>query len=184
MQAILMETGLADAALQPAGRRASRGRGLARRSPATGSRACSTWSPAIEQGLRAFGRRNRSLRDFLAMAYTRPTTPKPDPRAGLLPLFLIEDEGREVPVLHANRSASDYSRRTTCTWSSSRSPSSRPEPRPRRRRGGRGRREPAPRRPSARSAAIELHEVKTLNKHLARLRDEFGLRAEVLLPAR
>ena len=28
---------------------------------------------------------------------------------------------------------------------------------------------------------IELHEVKTLNKHLARLRDEFGLRAEVLL---
>jgi len=29
---------------------------------------------------------------------------------------------------------------------------------------------------------IELHEVKTLNKHLARLRDEFGLRADVLLP--
>ena len=31
---------------------------------------------------------------------------------------------------------------------------------------------------------IELHEVKTLNKHLARLRDEFGLRADVLLPTR
>jgi DNA gyrase subunit B len=29
---------------------------------------------------------------------------------------------------------------------------------------------------------IELHEVKTLNKHLARLRDEYGLRADVLLP--
>jgi len=29
---------------------------------------------------------------------------------------------------------------------------------------------------------IELHEVKTLNKHLTRLRDEFGLRADVLLP--
>ncbi len=29
---------------------------------------------------------------------------------------------------------------------------------------------------------IELHEVKVLNKHLTRLRDEFGLRAEVLLP--
>ena len=29
---------------------------------------------------------------------------------------------------------------------------------------------------------IELHEVKMLNKHLVRLRDEFGLRAEVLLP--
>jgi DNA gyrase subunit B len=29
---------------------------------------------------------------------------------------------------------------------------------------------------------IELHEVKTLNKHLGRMRDEFGLRADVLLP--
>ena len=29
---------------------------------------------------------------------------------------------------------------------------------------------------------IELHEVKMLNKHLTRLRDEFGMRAEVLLP--
>jgi len=29
---------------------------------------------------------------------------------------------------------------------------------------------------------IEVHEVKTLNKYLTRLRDEFGLRADVLLP--
>ena len=29
---------------------------------------------------------------------------------------------------------------------------------------------------------IELHEVKMLNKHLVRLRDDFGLRADVLLP--
>ena len=28
----------------------------------------------------------------------------------------------------------------------------------------------------------ELHEVRTLNKHLARLRDEFGMRADALLP--
>src|SRR6185437_5793829 len=28
----------------------------------------------------------------------------------------------------------------------------------------------------------ELHEVRTLNKALGRLRDEFGMRAEVLLP--
>ena len=33
-----------------------------------------------------------------------------------------------------------------------------------------------------RTRVIELHEVQTLNKWLARLRDEFGLRAEVLLP--
>ena len=29
---------------------------------------------------------------------------------------------------------------------------------------------------------IELHEVKVLNKHLVRLRDDFGLRVDVLLP--
>jgi DNA gyrase subunit B len=29
---------------------------------------------------------------------------------------------------------------------------------------------------------VELHEVRSLNKSLARLRDEFGMRAEVLLP--
>src|SRR5262249_34346747 len=29
---------------------------------------------------------------------------------------------------------------------------------------------------------IELHEVKVLNKHLIRLRDDFGLSADVLLP--
>jgi len=29
---------------------------------------------------------------------------------------------------------------------------------------------------------VEFHEVRTLNKHLARLRDEFGMRADALLP--
>ena len=38
---------------------------------------------------------------------------------------------------------------------------------------------PAP-NPCARE--IELHEVKMLNKHLVRLRDDFGLRVDVLLP--
>ena len=51
----------------------------------------------IEQGLRAFGRRNRSLRDFLAMAYVPKVKDslKFDPRDGLLPLFLVEHDGRE-----------------------------------------------------------------------------------------
>ena len=49
-------------------------------SPATGSRRLLDLVAGIEQGLRAFGRRNRSLRDFLAMAYTPATDPtKPDP---------------------------------------------------------------------------------------------------------
>ena len=48
---------------------------------------------------------------------------------------------------------------------------------------------PTPRRSTARGTATgsglevtELHEVRTLNKWLARLRDEFALRADVLLP--
>jgi DNA gyrase subunit B len=36
--------------------------------------------------------------------------------------------------------------------------------------------------PAHRVREIELHEVKMLNKQLIRLRDEFGFRAEVLLP--
>ena len=51
---------------------------------------------AIELGLRAFGRRNRSIRGFLAMAHPA-TDPRLDPRAGLLPQFLIEDRGKEIP---------------------------------------------------------------------------------------
>ena len=50
----------------------------------------------IEQGLRAFGRRNRSLREFLAMAH-KPAEDraKPDPLDGLLPLYLVEHDGKE-----------------------------------------------------------------------------------------
>ena len=65
MQAILMETGLAGASL----RRAEPDGHDAAQSPAIASRALLDLVASIEQGLRAFGRRNRSLRDFLAMAY-------------------------------------------------------------------------------------------------------------------
>ena len=69
MQAILIETGLAGALLQhsdPEGHV----------SEITGDQLKSLIDLVIdiEQGLRAFGRRNRSLRDFLAMAYK----PKPN----------------------------------------------------------------------------------------------------------
>ena len=92
MQATLIETGLAGASLQRSGPEGHVG-GI------TGDalRSLLDLVVGIEQGLRAFGRRNRSLRDFLAMAYM----PKPndslkfDPREGLLPLFLVEHEGRE-----------------------------------------------------------------------------------------
>ena len=137
----------------------------------------------IEQGLRAFGRRNRSLRDFLAMAYMPRFDEclRPDPRDGLLPLFLVEHEGREewfysekerleyfaahnLPGYTELETRSDSKldltgmgipsmEDATCILSES---------------------------PCVRE--IELHEVKMLNKHLVRLRDDFGLRVEVLLP--
>ena len=64
-------------------------------------------------------------------------------------------------------------RRTSCEWK----PDAEPEP------GPAAGPEAADAGPHGRPVReIELHEVKLLNKHLARLRDEFGLRAEVLLP--
>ena len=104
MQAILMETGLTGASL----RRAEPPR------PAgaiTGDRLKSLLDlvASIEQGLRAFGRRNRSLREFLAMAYKPKSSDsaKPDPRDGLLPLFLVEHEGKEER-LYSEKDRHDY----------------------------------------------------------------------------
>ena len=105
MQAILMETGLAGASL----RRADLDDTSQRRSPAIVSRTCSSLVTSIEQGLRAFGRRNRSLRDFLAMAYKPKTTvPANLTRAMvLLPLFLVEHEGKEEKF-YSEKERHDY----------------------------------------------------------------------------
>ena len=54
------------------------------RRPAIQARSLVDLVSAIELGLRAFGRRNRSIRDFLALAHPA-TDPKADPRAGLFP---------------------------------------------------------------------------------------------------
>ncbi len=125
----------------------------------------------IEQGLRAFGRRNRSLRGFLAMTYQpKADAPAPDPLDGLLPLYLVEHQGAEIP-LYSEKERQDYAAAHHL------------------REEIREGLEPDTAAAAAAGAAhgrpdreIELHEVKMLNKHLARLRDEFGLRAEVLLP--
>jgi DNA gyrase subunit B len=139
---------------------------------------------SIEQGLRAFGRRNRSLRDFLAMAYT-PTSSdagKSDPRDGLLPLFLVEHEGKEEKF-YSEKERHDYfaAHHLHVDIEAELTPGSAPAP------------VQSPQETSApvspvlptnghRVRELELHEVKMLNKHLVRLRDEYSLRAEVLLP--
>ena len=179
MQAILMETGLAGASLRRAGADDTS-------SAISGDRLKSLVElvTSIEQGLRAFGRRNRSLREFLAMAYKPPDNglTKPDPRDGLLPLFLVEHEGKEERFysekerqaffaahnLHMNAEVDLVS-----------GPASAPPQSPL---------ETSGTTPPISSAnghqvrEIELHEVKMLNKHLIRLRDEYDLRADVLLP--
>jgi DNA gyrase subunit B len=179
MQAILMETGLAGASL----RRADRDDiGTA----VTGDRLKSLVElvTSIEQGLRAFGRRNRSLRDFLAMAY-KPTSGdagKSDPRDGLLPLFLVEHEGKEEKF-YSEKERHDYFAahhlhvdiEAELTPGSASAPVQSPQE------------TSAPVSPvlptnGHRVRELELHEVKMLNKHLVRLRDEYSLRAEVLLP--
>jgi DNA gyrase subunit B len=178
MQTILMETGLAGASLERAGAGDHAG-------AIAGDRLKNLLDlvAGIEQGLRAFGRRNRSLRDFLAMAYdAKPNDPsKPDPRDGLLPLFLVEHEGKEERFysekerqeyfaahhLHVDVESEFESGRGSEVVSPGESTPV------------------APRMPAVdgrRVREIELHEVKMLNKHLVRLRDEFALRAEVLLP--
>jgi DNA gyrase subunit B len=178
MQAILMETGLTGASLRRAETDGTS-------SEITGDRLKGLLDlvASIEQGLRAFGRRNRSLRDFLAMAYKPKSgdSAKPDPRDGLLPLFLVEYEGAEER-LYSEKERHDYFAAhnlhvdVEAELESGFGSATPPLPAA----------EPAVPPPSStnghRVREIELHEVKVLNKHLARLRDEFNLRAEVLLP--
>lgn len=138
---------------------------------------------AIELGLRAFGRRNWSIRDFLNLAHPA-TDVKTDPRAGLLPQFLIEDHG-EIP-LWTEQECEEYRQTHNVAFLAQSE-------------FEKGDKDVAgPMAEVSQAAAdetsslaqsgprkirrIELHEVKTLNKHLTRLRDEFGLRADVLLP--
>jgi DNA gyrase subunit B len=179
MQAILMETGLAGASLRPADLDDVG-------SAITGDRLKNLVElvTSIEHGLRAFGRRNRSLRDFLAMAYkpTSDSSGKPDPRDGLLPLFLIEHEGKEEKF-YSEKDRHDYFAahhlhmdiEAELTHAPGSTPVQLPPetgtPAP-----------PASSTNGHRVRELELHEVKMLNKHLVRLRDEYHLRAEVLLP--
>ncbi len=179
MQATLIETGLAGASLRKADAKSQT-------DEIAGDQLKSLFDlvVGIEQGLRAFGRRNRSLSDFLSMAYVPKASDSssPDPRDGLLPLFLIEHEGREewfysekerleyfaahdLPVVSELEAQSNSTSDLADTASLSMKDAS------------------GVPTPSGRSVhEIELHEVKVLNKHLVRLRDDFGLRVDVLLP--
>jgi DNA gyrase subunit B len=179
MQATLIETGLAGASLQ--------------RSDLDGHvteingdqlKSLLELVVGLEQGLRAFGRRNRSLRDFLAMAYVPKLNDslKIDARDGLLPLYLIEYDGKEERF-YSEKERLEYFATHNLAVDIELETSSNSAP------------ESAvveiasvrnatttPNLSSHGMREVELHEVKMLNRHLVRLRDDFGLRADVLLP--
>ncbi|WP_165246782.1 DNA topoisomerase (ATP-hydrolyzing) subunit B [Paludisphaera soli] len=172
MQAILMSAGLADAVLVPADAPVSPDEAesgpAARPGAIEGERLkhLVELGGAIEHGLRAFGRRNRSLREFLKFANPA-TDPKADPRAGLLPLYLVEDEhGREAPYWTQEDFEAAHPSRAEADGATAADGAAGPA---------------ATASPTATHRVHEFLEVKTINKHLARLRDEYGLRADSLM---
>ena len=111
---------------------------------------------AVEQGLRVFGRRNRRLADFIASTH---------PETGLLPLYLLVVDGVETPIYSAEELAAHPSALPEVASGESESHL-----------------DAEPEHHAHRVSVIELHEVLILNKHLARLRDEYALSAAMLLP--
>ncbi len=186
MQAILIQGGLTDARLQ-LGPRDSEDAWLG----AERLKTLLEIAQGLDLALRAFGRRNLPLRDFLARANPA-HDPKVDPKAGLLPLFRIEDNNQVRWLFTAEDLEAYHSKHAA---ESGAKPEVESDP-------GRDPGTSAPEAAAATSAAAgsgtgksgspgespeadrvtELHEVRTLNKWLARLRDEFDLRADVLLP--
>jgi DNA gyrase subunit B len=162
MQAILVEAGLADARLVPAGKsldEAIEGERL---------RALHDLVVAINASLNVFGRRNIPLRQFLGHAHPAADAAD-DPRAGMLPVYLAVRDGVETPIYDSEGLAAF---RRDNPWASLED--------------GEGGAEEGEvddtGKPASRGVVRELHEVLTLNKHLKRLRDEYGMRVDVLLP--
>jgi DNA gyrase subunit B len=146
MQAILNEVGLTDARLMPANAT----------DPSTvieGPRLQTLLEvvTGLDNGLRAFGRRNLPLRSFLARAHAE---------TGLLPLYHVQGfAGADDawPYTAEELESHQQAHSTSSGESEAEAVGSLLE-------------------------VTELHEVRTINKWLTRLRDEFGLRADVLLP--
>jgi DNA gyrase subunit B len=155
MQGILVDLGLGDASLTVEGQQTSR-------EPITGDRlrALLEVVTGLDQTLRAFGRRNLPVRLFLARAHAE-MDPKVNPLAGLLPLFHIQEPGHDTWLYTAEELEAYNQNRTPVSDVEETEPGTSGTPAPR---------------------VTELHEVRTLNKWLVRLRDEFQLRAGVLVP--
>jgi DNA gyrase subunit B len=122
----------------------------------------------LENGLRTFGRRNIPLAKLIAEADTQ--SPASHPQHGLLPLYMVHQGG-------LTRWVHDAVEAESISGSSSQSAAS-PD----------GAEEPASSTEAQENAnqdevrVIELHELRAVNRQLARLRAEYELFAAMLLP--
>ncbi len=145
MQGILNEVGLADARLEP-----SHTTDPASFIEGPRLQALLDVVTGLDNGLRAFGRRNLPLRSFLARAHAE---------TGLLPLYHVQGfAGTEDAWPYTAEELESHQQAQPS------SPESATETN------------------GSLLEVTELHEVRTINKWLTRLRDEFGLRADILLP--
>ncbi len=142
MNAILVDSGLGDSWLEPAG--------VGRGGAVEGDRLRTLLEIAagLDHALRAFGKRNLPLRLFLEKARAAD---------GVLPLYLIQ-EGGDGTWLYTSEELEAHNQAHAAPDSA------------------------AAENGDGRPRVVELHEVRTLNKWLVRLRDEFGWRADQLLP--
>jgi DNA gyrase subunit B len=173
MQSILVERGLENARLAPA---AAGNEDDAAGVGGDRLKSLHDTVLAIEDKLRVFGRRNLPLRAFLARAHAGAaggtgTDPKLE---GMLPLYLVK-EGSQEHWLYTAEELEAF-RQAHAPAASAEEPAA----------AGAAEGQPGTGGPEAETPELdnvtELHEVRTLNKALGRLRDEFGMRAADLLP--
>ena len=121
---------------------------------------------SLENGLRAFGRRNIPLAQLIAQADVE--SPADSPHHGLLPLYLVQ-HGVTTRWVRDAVEAESYSTGTA----ESKSEGS----------AGTGESEPMASEDTPEPVrVIELHELRVVNRQLSRLREEYGLSASMLLP--
>jgi DNA gyrase subunit B len=172
MHAILMGNGLKEAKL----RRAEGQEGAPWEVDGDKLRSLVEIAAGLDNALRAFGRRNLPVAEFLRRAH---------PETGLMPLFLVRQVEADDTYLYSAEELERFTREhapessdaapvddsdvpeadelgTVEAGADSPSPEAEPE--------------------VLAFRVTELTEVRTLNKWLGRLRDEFGLGADVLLP--
>ena len=158
MQAILMENGLKDASLKVLEDGPT--------FPIEGLKTLMEIATALEQGLRVFGRRNIPLRHLLAQV--KKAEGENDPNAGLLPLFMVVEGGVTQWIHDASEAELLIAKGVSDTVDAKAAAVVAGE---------------SPDKVADQSLrVIELHELRGVNRQLARMRDEFQLTAEMLLP--